>query len=139
MKYPIVGSIIIIILLSFTVCGLSLCIFSKGPTVLTVDTIAQDPLKYINQTITVKGMLSSVPQPRPTQYELSSENQTAYLYIDWNSSNFLISQINDTSAIVHGIVREENWTSPNAMPTNTLTVHIYYVEASSVELFNSRR
>jgi hypothetical protein len=137
MKAPIIGSISVILLLSLVVCGLSLSLFNKSQ-MLNVDTVASNPSVYVNQTVTVKGILSSLPQPRPTEYELSSENRTVFLYVEWISSQFLISDINDTTAIVHGVVREENWVSPNAMPANSLIMHIYYIEANSVELFNDR-
>jgi hypothetical protein len=46
----------------------------------------------------------------------------------------LIPQYNATTAIVHGIIREEEWTAPNVMPPNSTKEKVYYIEAERVEL-----
>jgi hypothetical protein len=135
MKYPIIIPITVLIVISVTVCGFGwIVINAQSQSVMPLQEIARNPSMYINQTVVVKGILSSVPMPRPTEFQLSSENRTDYLYVAWNSSDLLISQVNDTTAIVHGIVREEQWIAPNALPPNSVKMDIYFIEAEKVEL-----
>jgi len=75
-----------------------------------VKEIIHDPSSWVNKTVTVEGILANVPQPNPTYYGLFPENQTVFLNVQWNSSNVLIPQYNATTAIVHGVIREEEWT-----------------------------
>ncbi len=97
---------------------------------IPVQTIAQKPASYLSKSVTVTGLLSNVPAPNPTRYELSDNNQTIAIDVDWNSNTVLIPQYNATNAIVHGILKEEKWTFPY---TGTQT-DIYYFQAENVKL-----
>jgi len=99
---------------------------------IPVEEIIRDPSSWVNKTVTVEGILESVPMPNPTLYGLRPENQTSFLSVQWNSSNVLIPY-NGTTAIVHGTIKEEEWTIPNLIPQNH-TMEVYYIEAENVEL-----
>ena len=96
--------------------------------------IIRDPSSWVNKTVTVEGILANMPQPNPTSYGLFPENQTVFLNVQWNSSAVLIPQYNATAAIVHGVIREEEWTPPNIMPPNSTKEKVYYIEAERVQL-----
>ena len=96
--------------------------------------IIHDPSSWVNKTVNVEDILANVPQPNPTYYGLFPENQTVFLNVQWNSSDALIPQYNATTAIVHGIIREEVWTIPNVMPPNSTKEKVYYIEAERVQL-----
>ena len=107
-----------------------------------VEDIIRDPSSWVNKTVTVEGILATVPQPNPTSYRLFPENLTTDcigqcirmniflngLNVQWNSSDVL----NATAAIVHGVIREELWTAPNVMPP--ISMNVFYIEAENVEL-----
>jgi hypothetical protein len=99
-----------------------------------LDEIIRDPSSWVNKSVTLEGILATVPLPNPTSYELFPENQTVFLNVQWNSSDVLIPQYNATAAIVHGIIREEEWTAPNVMPPNSTREVVYCIEAEKVEL-----
>jgi hypothetical protein len=96
-----------------------------------VEEIIRDPSSWVNKPVTVEGILATVPLPSPTSYGLFPENQTAFLSVYWNS-NVLIPQFNATAAIVHGVIREEEWTPPNI--PNSTKEKVYYIEAENVKL-----
>jgi hypothetical protein len=98
---------------------------------IPVEEIMRDPSSWVNKTVTVEGILESVPMPNPTSYGLCPENQTDFLSVQWNSSDVLIPQYNATTAVVHGTVKEEEWTVPNLIHQNH-TVQVYYIEAENV-------
>jgi hypothetical protein len=81
-----------------------------------VEEIIHDSSSWVNKTVTVEGILATVPLPNPTYYGLFPENQTVFLNVQWNSTNALIPQYNATTAIVHGIIREEEWTPQTSCP-----------------------
>jgi hypothetical protein len=97
-----------------------------------VEEIIRDPSSWVGKTVTVEGILESVPMPNPTMYGLCPENQTDFLGVQWNSSDVLIPQYNATAAIVHGTMKEEEWTPPNLIPSHAM--EFYYIEAENVEL-----
>jgi hypothetical protein len=99
---------------------------------IPVEEIIRDPSSWVNKTVTVEGVLESVPMPNPTLYGLRPVNQTSFLSVQWNSSNVLLPY-NGTTAIVHGTIKEEEWTIPNLIPQNH-TMEVYYIEAENVEL-----
>jgi hypothetical protein len=99
-----------------------------------VEEIIHDPSSWVNKTVIVNGILANVPQPNPTYYGPFPENQTVFLNVQWNSSDVLIPQYNATTAIVHGVIRAEEWTTPNIMPPNPTKQVVYYIEAERVEL-----
>jgi hypothetical protein len=99
-----------------------------------LDEVIRDPSSWVNKSVTVEGILATVPLPNPTFYGLFPENQTVFLNVQWNSSDVLILQYNATAAIVHGVIREEEWTAPNVMPPNSIKEVVYYIEAEKVEL-----
>jgi len=96
-----------------------------------VEEIMRDPSSWVGKTVTVEGILESVPMPNPTLYGLCPEGQTDFFSVQWNSSDVLIPQYNATTAIVHGTIMAEEWTIPNLIPTHT--VEFYYIEAENVE------
>ena len=120
MKHPKLVSLIAIVAIFSIVGALSWAVINaqsvnaqaKDSSPIPVQVIAQNPVTYINQTVTVTGILSSLPLPRPLPYQLSDDNQTVAVYVEWNSSTFLIPQVNATTATVHGILREEQWNPP---------------------------
>jgi hypothetical protein len=99
-----------------------------------VNEIIYDPSSWVNKTVIVEGILANVPLPNPTYYGLFPENQTVFLNVQWNSSVALIPQYNATTAIVHGVIREEEWTPQNIMPPNSTKEKVYYIEAERVQL-----
>ena len=142
MKHPKLVSLIAIVAIFSIVGALSWAVINaqsvnaqaKDSSPVPVQVIAQNPVKYINQTVTVTGLLSSLPLPHPLPYQLSDDNQTVAVYVEWNSSTFLIPQVNATTATVHGVLREEQWNPPNVMPPNSVKMDIYYIVADKVEL-----
>jgi len=96
-----------------------------------VQEIIRDPSSWVGRTVTVEGVIESVPMPNPTLYGLFPENQTDFLSVQWNSSYVLVPQYNATTAIVRGTIKEEEWTPPNLIPSHT--VEVYYIEAENVE------
>ena len=96
-----------------------------------VQEIIRDPSSWVGRTVTVEGILESVPMPNPTLYGLRPEDQNEFLSVQWNSSDMLIPQYNATTAIVRGTIIEEEWTPPNLIPSHAMEV--YYIEAESVE------
>lgn len=97
--------------------------------IVPVGEIIQDPSSWVGKTVTVEGILESVPMPSPTNYILCTENQTGSIGVQWNSSDSFIPQYN---AIVYGTINEEEWTPPNLVPSHTMEV--YYIEAENLEL-----
>jgi hypothetical protein len=118
--------VILVVFLSFYVLN------GLHQDTVPVEEIIHDPSSWVGKTVTVEGILESVPMPNPTLYGLCPENQTDFLSVQWNSSDVLIPQYNATTAIVHGTIKEEEWTPPNLMPNHT--VEFYYIEAENVEL-----
>jgi cytochrome c-type biogenesis protein CcmE len=122
------GIIFIAVFLSYVALSFQF----NNEDVISVKELIKNPDEFLNQTVTVKGVLSSLPMPSPEKYKLSFDysQKTERCYVSWNATKPLFLRSEGVCVVVHGVFRDEDWVDPyfpNAAPE-----HVYYIEASMI-------
>jgi hypothetical protein len=97
-----------------------------------VQELLRSPDAFLNQAVTVSGVLSRLPMPSPESYKLSSDfsQKTESCYVNWNTTSRVFLPSEGARVVVQGVFKDEYWTDPyfpNAEPE-----HVYYIEASMI-------
>jgi hypothetical protein len=103
---------------------------SSSVSPIPVNEVLRNPASYLNQTIYVRGWLQSEPMPAPYVIGMDGDG---VLYVKWDPHFFISNAINDSMAVVHGIIKEMTWTNPYINQTE----HDYYIDAQTIDFESS--